>query len=470
MEEAVPSRVRKLFDPTDEPNFFKCKTCKEVKNGTTTSNLVKHYRTRHYNIFKQHLDNSDEEHIQIQRLKMLHSCVELVTINSQPFNLLSSSGFRSALESKLREFQLAGCALNLSDQHVHEVKEKIRECQKKIEDQIKLETKNEVISLMVDAATRNGRSIFGINVQYRYNGTLRLVTLAMYELKYSHTAAYLGDVVLNVLSRYGIKLEQVLTFTTDNGSNMLAMVKNLERRVFRSSNENELDVEDDNDDIEIYENLDAATLDDLLDSRPEYDQLFANIFKHLKKDMSNRTLFLSSIRCAAHTLQLIVWEALESLEPDDRNLIERCREAAKFLRLPNNKSKMREASLTCKFIPLDCKTRWSSTYLMVSIYISSSSSNFINRIHYFHSSFEKKVAFNLHTIYYYFQFTDSWYFKKRECHQIFRGIRRNLQNFGREVGDFARDWRRIVFAVFNNNGIAKGKLLSNRLLWLLQNH
>lgn len=139
--------------------------------------------------------------------------------------------------------------------------------------------------------------------------------------------------------KYCIKLEQVLAFTTDNGSNMLAMVKTLERRISGSSNSQELDVEDDNNDIETYEdqNLDATTLDDLLGSRPEFDQLFASIFKHLKNNMSNRTLFLSSIRCAAHTLQLIVWEALDALGPDDRNLIERCREAAKFLQLQNNK-------------------------------------------------------------------------------------------------------------------------------------
>lgn len=73
--------------------------------------------------------------------------------------------------------------------------------------------------------------------------------------------------------KYCIKLEQVLAFTTDNGSNMLAMVKTLERRISGSSNSQELDVEDDNNDIETYEdqNLDATTLDDLLGSRPEFD-------------------------------------------------------------------------------------------------------------------------------------------------------------------------------------------------------
>lgn len=117
-------RVRQFYNETDVPNQFQCKTCKQIKNGTYPSNLVSHYKSKHHDIYVRDIANCNEEHIQIQRLKMLHSCVELVTINSKPFELLSSSGFRNAVEGKLLEFKLAGCALNLSDHHIHEVKEK----------------------------------------------------------------------------------------------------------------------------------------------------------------------------------------------------------------------------------------------------------------------------------------------------------------------------------------------------------
>lgn len=365
-------RARQFYSKTTVPNLFQCNICQETKNGTYPSNLVSHFKSKHSEIYANEISIRKEEHIQIQRLKTLHSCVEIVTIGSQSFRFLTSSGFRNALEHQLREYQLAGCALDLSDHHIYEIKSKIHECRSKIEQQIKLETKNQVVSVMVDSATRNGRSIFGVNIQYKYNEQLRLVTLAMCELKKNHTAQYLGDIVVNVLSKYGIKLEQVLTFTTDNGSNMLAMIKNVGKRIFGPSNvdideEDEVETaEDDYNFVQAYEqNPDAEALDCLLDGSLEYDKLLEAIFRRSEKNINNRTLFLSSIRCAAHTLQLIVWDALNDLKTDDRAVIELCREVAKFLRLQTCQNRMANASLKCSLPPLDCKTRWSSTYFMV---------------------------------------------------------------------------------------------------------
>lgn len=77
---------------------------------------------------------------------------------------------------------------------------------------------------MVDAAKRNGRAIFGISIQYKYEA---VVTIGMCELKDSYTADYLADVLVAVLAKYGITLAQVLSITTDNGANMIAMVKEI---------------------------------------------------------------------------------------------------------------------------------------------------------------------------------------------------------------------------------------------------
>lgn len=365
------SRARQFYIETNVGNSFKCKTCGQLKSGAHPRNLVSHYKSMHYEIYMEHIGNPPEDIIKVQRLKVLHSCVELVTVNSQPFSLLSSSGFRYALESKLREFQLAGQALNLSDQHVYEVKKKIHQCRANIEDRIRLETKNQVVSLMVDAATRNGRSIFGVNIQYRYDGKLRLATLAMQELKKSHTASYLSDVIISILSKFQIKLEQILTVTTDNGSNMIATVKKLEKRIFGPQNLVESDAVNGDSDSEAEEqDRDTAALDCLLDDSSEFDQLHTNIFERLRNTISNRTLFLSLIRCAAHSLQLVVWDAMNDLGKNDSDVIELCRNASKFLRLQSSQTKLKEASLKCTLPKLDCRTRWSSTYVMVSkIYI-----------------------------------------------------------------------------------------------------
>lgn len=67
-----------------------------------------------------HFDKIDDN-IDVQRIKTIHSCVELFPIDSLPFSTLSSFDFCRLLEDKLRAFKTAGCGLNLSDRHVYEI-------------------------------------------------------------------------------------------------------------------------------------------------------------------------------------------------------------------------------------------------------------------------------------------------------------------------------------------------------------
>lgn len=128
------SRVRGLYTEIVAQNskIYECKVCSKRINGNCSSNLIKHIKNQHDAIYRKQVVPDNEEHIEIQRLKMVHSCAELVTINSHPFSLLTQSGFKSAIQSTLRKFQLAGCGLNLSDHHVYEIKEKIRETAEKL--------------------------------------------------------------------------------------------------------------------------------------------------------------------------------------------------------------------------------------------------------------------------------------------------------------------------------------------------
>lgn len=384
------SRAQKFYTCHNaDLSLFKCNVCSKIINGKCPANMVTHFKTTHKSIYFKDIAPAAEENVHIQRLKTLHSCVELVTINSNAFSLLSSSGFRNALEEKLRKFQLAGCGLNLSDHHLYEIKEKVRETANQIREQIKSETKGNIVSVMVDSATRNGRSVFGINIQYKHNGILRVVTIGMRELKQSHTADYLAEVLLKVLGEYEIKLDQVISITTDNGSNMLAMIKNLEKKLFGYSDcssdlENDTNAEpaephqnhehyhdlehDIEDNIESFlqDNItDDDALDMILNEGDDYEGLLEKLVLDIRKRSGNQVLFVNSIKCAAHTIQLAVWDALGLLQKKDQNVIDLCRRAAKFLRLESTKNEMRRVGLTSILPALDVKTRWSSSYLMV---------------------------------------------------------------------------------------------------------
>lgn len=379
-------------------NRFKCNLCENPKllSGAVQSNLVAHFKKVHIAFYYERIATKVEESIDVQRLKTVLSCVELVAINSVPFTVLSSSGFRSALEEKLRVFQLAGCALNLSDHHLCEIKEKVHEVAAEIRDRIKSEVKGKVVSVMVDSATRNGRGIFGINIQYRHNGVLKVVTLAMHQLKKSHTAKYLADVLSTVLTEYGIDLAQVLTITTDSGSNMLAMVKDIEKKLFGTDEEEEnssgtqsinesgadpneiYEIGDDDDnerterDIERLLNEMDLNVDEVLDIAFDQNAIYGQLLDDLVLDfgsrMGNYQWTIASIKCAAHTLQLAVNEAIASLGQGDKSVLELCRRVAKFLHLQSTKHEMLRVNLKCILPSLDVVTRWSSTYKMVQNY------------------------------------------------------------------------------------------------------
>lgn len=368
---------------------YTCNICAIKLNGACGSNLVSHFRTRHKEIYNTKIAITPEESLPMQRLKVIYSCVELVAINSQPFSLLTCSGFRSLMEHKLRAFQLAGCTLNLSDHHVYEIKEKVVEIARNIKQLIKMEVKGKIVSVMVDGATRNGRSIFGINIQYKIDGLLKVVTLGMRELNMSHTADYLANVLQEVLTEYEISLPQVISITTDNGSNMLAMVKDLENKLFGDSNpedqssnqeadsENEggKTVTDDFDDEETEKEIemvlstkeftDEDALDMLLDDSTVYGELLEKLVIDIQKRSGNHHLFMASIKCAAHTLQLAINDALKLLGRKDSNIISLCRVIAKFLRLQSTKNEMFRIGLKSIVPKLDVETRWGSTYLMV---------------------------------------------------------------------------------------------------------
>lgn len=111
---------------------------------------------------------------------------------------------------------------------------------------------------------------------------------------------------------------------------------------------------------------DDDALNILLDDNIVYDHILEGLITNLQNQAGNFSLSVISIKCAAHTLQLAVKDALLLLAEEDRNVITLCREAAKFLRKVSVKNELRRSGMVCILPALDVTTRWSSTFLMVS--------------------------------------------------------------------------------------------------------
>lgn len=170
---------------------------------------------------------AEKDSPEIKRLKILQNAVETVAVNGRPFKWLLDSGYRANIANKLKKLQLAGCPLNLFDHGLHEVKAHLRKMAQNVILKIKEEIKGRVLSLMVDITTKNKRSIFGISIQYIKDAQLKIRSIGMIELHESHTGVYLSKLVCERLQKFGIELCQILTITTDNGSNVVKMIRDV---------------------------------------------------------------------------------------------------------------------------------------------------------------------------------------------------------------------------------------------------
>lgn len=397
---SLTARARKYFETSQserakekpEIKFFMCKICKKDINCSSRSNMVPHLRLKHSEIYKSEIDiDSIKDHALITRLKLVQSCVELVTVNGKTFTTLSCSGFLKSHSDTLQKLNLAGCSLNLEDEHLYEIKEYIHNIAAKTRDKIKAEVRGRVLSLMIDGATRNNRSLLGISVQFVDNGTVKVIPIGVKELHESHKATYLCTVVKNTLADYGIRLRTILTVTSDNASNMIATTQALEIELNKAIVEDCQEEYDEFDEIdtrdhdftdavevettkpvdqrikEVVSMTDEDVLDTIFDESTMYEILLNSVAKEVHAQTGNQDLFIDQIRCAAHTLQLAINDALKKLNAADVNIINLCRKVSKFLRLPKTQCLLKKMGCYTILPVLDVETRWNSTYFMVNI-------------------------------------------------------------------------------------------------------
>jgi hypothetical protein len=101
-------------------------------------------------------------------------------------------------------------------------------------------------------------------------------------------------------------------------------------------------------------------LDYILDDNEEYCTLLANLV-HDNTGIPGKVL---KVKCAAHTLQLIICKGINN--SNVLKLIDICRNAVKMLRTTKLIDEAREKGLIHIRPRCDCLTRWNSTFLMVN--------------------------------------------------------------------------------------------------------
>lgn len=275
------------------------------------------------------------------------ACVDLITANALPLSIVESSAFQKILKPYVTALKLKGIDLIINR---HNIKDRIAERAEKIRELLRRETKNKVLSLMLDIATRYNRSVLGINIGFMNDGKIQIRTIGMLVLNFSHTAANIVELIRETLAAFGIRLSQIISVTTDNGKNMVKAIALLDSSYQQIRNEMfpENDLEND-------EHIDGDVFD---------EEYYTDLLSRVRSmfETTEYTDLVNGISCGIHCLHLVVTKGINS-STDTKNLVARSRELVKLLRTPTFHSKLVEAKL--KQAVIDVETRWNSIFAMV---------------------------------------------------------------------------------------------------------
>lgn len=210
-----------------------------------------------------------------------------------------------------------------------------------VKDKITSEMEGKLISIQLDLNTHQHRCILGVNTQYFADDKLVVRTLAMRRLMTNTSALNIAKEVEHILKEYGKEVDDFYTITTDNGGNVLFCTE-----ILRLMQERLLETFIENQNVDSINKEALAALIDLETERISKGQALN---------------FLFQIYCSAHTLELVLGGALSKLE----SLLLSCRNLIKNLRRLTIFNLIVLRGLEKPV--LDCDTRWSSTFEMVSI-------------------------------------------------------------------------------------------------------
>lgn len=378
-----------LIEDANGKKMYKCSMCTDdarLINGTKLGNLSQHLKHVHNQFFFENIETRTKDPLQVKRLRLLHNAVEIVAVNGRPFNYLLDSGYQAGIKNKLRKLRKAGIGLDFTANHCFEIKEHLSKMAGKVRTKIRKELRGKNISLMADICTKNNRSIFAISVQFIVCGKVQIRSLGLIELHESHTGEYLAEVLSDCLALFGIERKQVFCMTTDNGKNVIKMVRdfnqmaaqnplNADERTTTYTRTYTFDnIHTGNTDDEIQEllaEINDVTDDDALDIIFHQQQLEQNndMLSSLSANFIGGDMIweTTGVNCVVHTLQLALKDAAKCLAHTHTNVIGLAREVAKFLRNPSNRRELERKG--CKLPRLECNTRWCSLCLMVCIFV-----------------------------------------------------------------------------------------------------
>lgn len=142
------------------------------------------------------------------------TCVEMIATEACAYRLMDRPTFKRLVKPYEQSFKVTVNSKN--------AKVWVREDAENIRQLIGNELKDSMISIKLDLASRFGHSVLGVNAQIVTKAKIVVRTLGMVGMNRRHTAANIVDEIRALLALFGLRLEQVYSWTSDNAANMIA--------------------------------------------------------------------------------------------------------------------------------------------------------------------------------------------------------------------------------------------------------
>lgn len=207
----VADEVKKLFEETTEDSkpAWRCllPKCNKVYRSLQASTRTRHLQDFHPNVMKAILKKVDEKiipedesgddektiRVKISSKIVISACVEMVAKNGLPFSAINGSGFVRILNPIIDGLAKSDQKLTINRNNIEHLQDKTDE----VVDRIAREISGRFVSIMMDIATRQRRSILGISVQYILDDKIVIRTHAMDRLISRNTSTAIKDRVRN---------------------------------------------------------------------------------------------------------------------------------------------------------------------------------------------------------------------------------------------------------------------------------
>ncbi|XP_034252574.1 uncharacterized protein LOC117652049 [Thrips palmi] len=368
-----------VYSPVDKISRCTVKTCTrpEVLNYHA-GNLMKHLKAHHRKLHATTLAEANKFNSAPKKRKLYPStlngvkmskpalqvhCVRLVTESGLSFKVLDYPAFQDIVKPLIDSMPAAdrfAISSKTIPEHIPEFTELVR-------DRIRSELEGKMVSLKVDGCTKRHRYFVGINVQFTLNGVSVVRTLAVEEMLQAATANNLRVLIGIALKKFRIDARlQLVAFTVDSGANYVLagkLLAELQVGDEEATVENAVESakETTAETTEETATPTAQTVEEVEVQQQAEDDL-AGDWLHSSIELNQDDFSMQGVRCACHTVQLSVGDALK-MEKDLNKTIDAVRKLAKYLLRETHARELRIAKMPLP--QLDVVTRWGSTYDML---------------------------------------------------------------------------------------------------------